>query len=257
MHLKPRTRLKRRGLKVSKAPAVEYEDKIVGVRTSNPLQVKVPKGIDPGFEYRPGSTKGAEPSKLLLDKVLDVPPKFGARLVENLLSNATNRSLLNNEVAAMVNTVASEKVARGVMKSVGVIPTDVIDALKTRKIEPETALITLRDSDILHAIRDKKDHALPLDFLENLAEHLLKPEAVLLDNSKKTPVLIYVYSYQTAHGKAKVILGLDYTVKAHNKATGKKERIKTNVINSGKLFDWNEQIKDGFAQYEALWGAIK
>lgn len=36
------------------APAIEWEDKLVGKNGSNPRVVRVPKGVDPGFAYNPG-----------------------------------------------------------------------------------------------------------------------------------------------------------------------------------------------------------
>lgn len=47
--------LKRRGLTVSQAPPVQWEEKTVGVRGPNPRNVRVPVGIDPGFAYNPGT----------------------------------------------------------------------------------------------------------------------------------------------------------------------------------------------------------
>lgn len=48
--------VQRMGLKVlDQAPPIEWEEKTVGIRGSNPRTVRVPKGIDPGFEYRPGA----------------------------------------------------------------------------------------------------------------------------------------------------------------------------------------------------------
>lgn len=48
--------LKRRGLTVAdQAPPVEWEEKTVGIRGPSPRVVRVPKGIDPGFAYNPGT----------------------------------------------------------------------------------------------------------------------------------------------------------------------------------------------------------
>jgi len=50
--------VKRMGLKVrDQAPPIEWEEKTVGIRGPNPRTVRVPKGIDPGFEYRPGASR--------------------------------------------------------------------------------------------------------------------------------------------------------------------------------------------------------
>ncbi|WP_286694985.1 PBECR2 nuclease fold domain-containing protein [Spongiibacter sp. UBA1325] len=50
--------VQRLGLKVlDTPPAIEYETRTVGVNGPNPRTVRVPKGIDPGFEYRPGASR--------------------------------------------------------------------------------------------------------------------------------------------------------------------------------------------------------
>lgn len=48
----------RMGLKVGPAPVVEYETRIIGVNSPNgPRSVRVPLGIDPGFEHAPGQSR--------------------------------------------------------------------------------------------------------------------------------------------------------------------------------------------------------
>ncbi|WP_070094880.1 PBECR2 nuclease fold domain-containing protein [Pseudomonas sp. GTC 16473] len=50
--------VERMGLKVGPAPVVEYETRIIGVNSPNgPRSVRVPLGIDPGFEHAPGQSR--------------------------------------------------------------------------------------------------------------------------------------------------------------------------------------------------------
>ncbi|QIM62990.1 hypothetical protein A1D29_06625 [Pasteurellaceae bacterium Orientalotternb1] len=49
--------LDRLGLKPDTAPEIEWQEKIVGVRSGNPRLVRVPKGIDPSFEHIPGAAR--------------------------------------------------------------------------------------------------------------------------------------------------------------------------------------------------------
>ncbi|PTU03549.1 hypothetical protein DBR45_06485 [Pseudomonas sp. HMWF031] len=56
--------VERQGLKVGPAPAIEYEEKVVGMNSPlGPRSVRVPVGIDPGFDYAPGQSRlsGAVP----------------------------------------------------------------------------------------------------------------------------------------------------------------------------------------------------
>ncbi|WP_201266032.1 PBECR2 nuclease fold domain-containing protein [Pseudomonas aeruginosa] len=50
--------LQRMGLAVGQAPEIEWEDRVIGQNSPNgPRTVRVPKGIDPGFEYAPGQSR--------------------------------------------------------------------------------------------------------------------------------------------------------------------------------------------------------
>jgi hypothetical protein len=50
--------IKRMGLQVGEAPAVEWETREIGQRSPNgSRKVRVPKGIDPGFEHVPGQSR--------------------------------------------------------------------------------------------------------------------------------------------------------------------------------------------------------
>ena len=63
--------VKRMGLKVlTEAPPIEWEERTIGVRSPNPRTVRVPKGIDPGFEYRPGAGR----IKAMTPRPLEGPP---------------------------------------------------------------------------------------------------------------------------------------------------------------------------------------
>jgi hypothetical protein len=48
----------RQGLTIDPVPAIEWEERIIGKNSPNgPRTVRVPKGIDPGFEYAPGQSR--------------------------------------------------------------------------------------------------------------------------------------------------------------------------------------------------------
>lgn len=63
--------VQRMGLKVrDQAPAVEWEEKVVGKNGPSPRTVQVPKGIDPGFEHAPGKSRIAA----MTPPPVDTPP---------------------------------------------------------------------------------------------------------------------------------------------------------------------------------------
>ena len=72
--------VKRMGLKVrTEAPPIEWEEKTVGIRGPNPRIVRVPKGIDPGFEYRPGAGRIEAMTPRPIDTGELMPPAAGAK----------------------------------------------------------------------------------------------------------------------------------------------------------------------------------
>lgn len=192
--------LKREGLSLGTSPKIEYVTKVLGKRSGNPKTVTLPEGIDYGFDRIPGTNRVDMPSKLLLDKAISVPPDLATNMVSNVLQVAEVRSLLNAEVKSMVDTVADEQLARGVSKSIGVLPSDVVNALIEQDLTPSSAILTLRDTDVLKLIRNSS--SLPKTFLQNIADYLMSPEAVLLDSTQDEPVLLYVVDIGKGKGKA-------------------------------------------------------
>ena len=53
--------LKKKGIKVGKAPPLEMQEQTVGTRGPSPRTVKVPKGIDPGFAHNVGESAWGKP----------------------------------------------------------------------------------------------------------------------------------------------------------------------------------------------------
>lgn len=50
--------VERQGLTIGPAPVTEWEDRVIGKNSpGGPRTVRVPKGIDPGFEYAPGQSR--------------------------------------------------------------------------------------------------------------------------------------------------------------------------------------------------------
>lgn len=246
--------LEREGLTVSESPKINYVTKELGTKSGQSKIVTLPEGIDYGFDRVAGSERVDMPSRLLLDKVISVPPKLAANMVGNVLKVPEVQKLLNTEIKAMVDTITKEKLARGVSKSVGVLPTDVVTTLTKEGLEPATAVITLRDTDVLHALRDSKDQSLPLAFWYGLAGYLQNPEAVLLDTSQSMAALIYVFDLGKHKGKA--ILKIDYEMKVKDE-DGKKRRIQTNIIRTGNIFVYDEKMEQGFANYDVIFGELK
>ncbi len=61
--------VERYGLTVlDEAPEIEWQDQTIGVRGPSPRTVRVPRGIDPGFEHRPGASRISSSTPVPLDE---------------------------------------------------------------------------------------------------------------------------------------------------------------------------------------------
>lgn len=244
------------GKQVSPPVTIEYEAKHVGVRTGNPQVVHVPKGYDVGFAPHNFNNLTAsrvhDVDKLLFNKLLNAEPKLASLLIDDVLKKPSALNLLNQSMKAMVDTVALEKIARGNMKYVGVIPKSVISKLEALDKAPQSAVIAVRDDDVLHALREHKQQKglnLPVEFWQRLPEKLKHPQAILLDHKQKQPTLLFIY--QTDKGK--VAVKMDYEVRLKDELTKKKVLTKVNLVRTGSVMSDFSALYD----YEMLWGSLE
>lgn len=248
--------LKYSGKTVQQAPEIEWEERVIGKRSGQPRIVRVPKGVDPSFEHPKRLVPVHQVDKILMQKLETAPPQFASSAVSNVLNYPPALALLNRSMTEMVDTVATEKIARGNMKYVGVVPREVIKQLEAKALAPQSAVIAVRDSDILHALRDVKQGkgiSLPVEFWQQLPEKLRNPSAILLDDTQKQPTLLFIY--QTDQGK--VAVKMDYEVQVKNQTTNKKERIKLNMVRTASVIKDTEKSWESLKAFEVLWGSLK
>ena len=134
------------------------------------------------------------------------------------------------------------------MMHVGALPLKVLDELAKRQVLPQSAVISITDDRLLHAIRDHKQMPLPQDFWGRLPEHLLQPDAVLLDRNKGNAAVIMVF--KQAKSKNKLVLTVDYKIGTRD-LRGKKTTVVSNVINTGVELTEESQVI-GLRSYETL-----
>ena len=243
------------GKTVSQSPEIEWEEKLVGVRSGNPRTVRVPKGYDVGFApynfERLTQSRDVDVDKLLLQKMTTAEPHLASLLIDDVLKNPKAMVLLNGAMKDMVDTVNTQKMARGNMKYVGVIPEKVISKLDDLDKAPQSAVIAVRDDDVLHALRDSKQNkgiALPLEFWEQLPEKLRHPKAILLDDQQKQPTLLFVY--ETEQGK--VAVKMDYEIKLKDALSGKKLPHKLNMVRTASRLE----DLSALGRFEVLYGEL-
>ena len=247
--------LARMGRKPDIAPAIEWEDKIIGQRSGNLRTIRLPKGYDPGFEPTDfdnlNQHRLASVDKVLFQKMVTAPPQTAATAVLNVLSYPGAMRLLTENFKQVVDKINTAKQAAGEFNYVGVIPPEVIARLEAKELAPQSAVMAMRGEDILHALRDSKVDkgiGLPLEFWELLPEKLKQPTAVLLDTTQKDNALIFVYEQDGA----KVLVKLGFKIKIRNPETRKKVSALVNLVRTGTIVTEFEGLK----QYELLWGSL-
>lgn len=247
------------GKKVSPTPEIEFEQKTVGVRSGNPRVVTVPKGVDVGFtphnfdNIKAGRNESID--QLLFNKMIHAEPRLASLLIDDVLKKPFAVSMLNQAMKAMVDTVTTEKMARGQFKNVGILPPKVIDKLTALDKAPQSAVIAVRDDDVLHALRDTKQGKginLPVEFWEKLPEKLRNPTAILLETQQKQPTLLFVY--ETEQGK--LAIKLDYEVRLKDELSNKKLTHKVNLVRTASIIKSQVEWNDFKKSYELLWGDL-
>jgi hypothetical protein len=198
-----------------------------------------PVGIDKGWDYQPGRRANAvrgiaeklgqvDPGLIrqLYQKTAALPAQLGARMADSWPDFV--RPALADEFGGFVDQVLAERMPRGRLFVAGAMRPAWVDKMARHGALPATADIKVRDDDILHAFRDTKKHALPLDWYKRLPEHLAAPQAAILDTThKQGPALLLIY-HAEGSGK-KLVLRINYRIK--------KTKEMTNIIGTGEALD--------------------
>ena len=248
--------LKRRGLDVRQS---ELEDTHIVINkkgdTREAKALKLPDGrrfvADKGFEGNAGKNHLAQLGQLQMQRAVDLPPRLASVAINTALDNREVMQKVTRQMADMVTRVAEEKIAHGQLLYTGALPLKILDALLERGIAPQSAIIGVIDKRILHAIRDTKAQPLPLSFWKALPERLRDPEIVLLDDSQGKNALLLVF--HNPEGKNKIVVTLDYEIKAKHPLTGKKEWITVNMVNTGAVVEAGKQLDSLLLGFEKIW----
>lgn len=243
------------GKQIQQAPEVVWEEKLIGQRSGQPRLVRVPQGVDPSFEHPKRLVPVHQVDKVLMQKLESAPLQWASSAVTNVLNYPPALALLNRSMAEMVETVATEKIARGQMKYVGVLPKEVISTLEVHHIAPQSAVIAVRDSDVLHALRESKQAKggnLPLEFWQQLPEKLRNPTAILLQKDRQGANNL-LFIYKTEQGK--VAIKLDYAVQVKDKITHKKEKVKLNMVRTASAI-LDKRQWESLRAFDVIWGSL-
>ena len=227
------------------APEVKYRD-WVNKRTG--AIERVPVGIDPGFGYNPGMARNSNIANVALAKMQAATPMLAAQTMRGIVTQPALIKALADDFRVWAESIERP---HGDLRNVGVLLPEVVAGLESRNIKPATALLTVRDDDVLHTHRDTKANRILWEIYLALPELVTKPRAVLLDKSKR-PALLYVFDVP-GDKVGKLVVQIDYEVDVRD-AAGKKGKALMNILQTGKVINPNA-LQDR-ETYDLLYGEI-
>lgn len=256
--------LQNQGLTVSDSPQIEWEEKTVGIRSGNPKTVRVPKGVDVGFEHKKRLVPVQNIDQILLHKIAQSKTDiaFVAKQTRTLMSNPAIMSMMNQSMEMWVGDIkkyldnGKDKTIISAVpnfKYVGAVPTEVLDSLPIR---PQSAMIAIDKGQMIHALRSLKEEkgiVLPVEFWTKLPENIQRPDAILRDHRSKTPALLFVYKSD----KGKLVIKMDYYAEATDSQPQTKTiKTKMNMVVTGSLLLKETSWVDLKNSYQLLYGSL-
>ena len=196
---------------------------------------------DKGFDNNVGKNHLAQLGQLQMERAVDLPPRLASMAVGEALKDPAFSQAIAQQFRERFDYLQNH-FGSNQMLHIGVLSPSVLDALDKRGLMPQSAVISMGDADITHAMREGKiarGQALPDDVLREIPTLLQNPDVVYLQTNKNKPVLWFVYETE----KGKLVLLLD-------RADKKSQRKMNIVITGGKIFSWNASLK----QHELIWG---
>lgn len=243
--------LELRGLKVSQAPTIEYEDVIIGKRSGSPQTVRTPKGIDPGFAYRPGASTLGKLAERNLGSVAKLSAESTAPAAAALATNPAIRSALTSEFKDWTDKLVESGMPTSAVFHVGAISPSILDALVKTEITPQTAVIMIRAQEVLHVLQDTQPatrSGLPKspsqeDF-SRLPELLSAPRAVLLDRKNQRLIYVFDRASDSGLGTARIIVAVNYTLKTAE-GSGKQVPNSVRTVKLAETADLAKEVASG------------
>ena len=196
---------------------------------------------DKGFDNNVGKNHLVQLGQLQMERAVDLPPRLASMAVGEALKDPAFSQAIAQQFRERFDYLQNH-FGSNQMLHIGVLSPSVLDALDKRGLMPQSAVISMGDADITHAMREGKiarGQALPDDVLREIPTLLQNPDAVYLQTNKNKPVLWFVYETE----KGKLVLLLD-------RADKKSQRKMNIVITGGKIFSWNASLK----QHELILG---
>ena len=183
--------------------------------------VTVPEGIDPGFDYAPGSRlQSGDAARQAILSSITVAPSIAAAAIRPMLRRPSVLRALGEQWRRWRRKEPGYEQKNRL--EVGELSPATVAALTERGSAPVTAAVTVDRRALGHMTRDaKRDRGQALDDadLDRLPEILAEPRAVLLDTGADDPVLLYVFDGERS---GKIVVRVNYVA-----AEGRTNAIRT------------------------------
>lgn len=202
-----------------------------------------PVGIDKGFDYAPGAHVARSFQSLIDDKLIKLDAPIGAAMWEVL-----RPVLMAERVSAwqtLFDATRQTMRASGATLMVHTVEPATVSALADNGIALENAAVWMRDTELLHALRDTKSDrgaAIPDEAWRNLPE-LLQTAIPYLDTADQA--LIYAIDLGLKVGK--VVVRVNYNEKG--RFDGIRARIVSNFVQTGGVVEPGDMRS---SRYQAL-----
>ena len=171
--------------------------------------VTVPEGIDPGFDYAPGSRlQSGDAARQAILSSITVAPSIAAAAIRPMLQRPSVLRALGEQWRRWRRKEPGSDLQNRL--EVGALSPMTLAALTERGAPPATVAVTVDRRALGHMTRDvKRDRGQALDDadLDRLPEILAEPRAVLLDTEGKSPVLLYVFDGERS---GKIVVRVNY-----------------------------------------------
>ncbi|ANQ83695.1 hypothetical protein dqs_0619 [Azoarcus olearius] len=189
-------------------------------------------GIDKGWAYAPGANSTRPLRELVEQKLLNLDAPIGAAMWAELQPAIAAEQRL--ALADMIDRVALAMQAGGEAALVSAVSPEVVTALAELGHPMQSADIWLRDTELLHALRDTKTNrqaSLPLQVWRDLPR-LLDAADVYYD--AEDPALAYAIDVAGTVGK--VLVRINYRDKVKD-SQGKRSKVTSNFVRTGGVVE--------------------
>lgn len=219
----------------------------------------VARGVDPGFGYRK-SASGERDAQLheasLRKAIASYPMAAATTMAQAQADYPAFISATTRRFGQFVDQVVTSGQATGQVRFIGAIAPGAVRALESQGTELASAVVAVRDVDVLHALRDSKGEtgkAIAPSVYRRLPELLARAQAVLLESGSTPPALLYVVDLVGEDGRvAKLVVQLEAPTKIRVEDT--KRAVPLNLVRTATVMD--PQALQDRTRYQLLWGRL-